>query len=126
MAIVPEGFKYTDTHEWVFLGDDGTALIGITDYSQESLGDIFFIELPLDGTVLKKGDTFGVIEGVNADTPLYAPLSGIVLEVNPDISANPELINNDPYQLGWMIRLELTNLNEVNQLLNPAAYKKLC
>ena len=126
MAIIPDDFKYSDTHEWIFLGDDGTALIGITDFAQDSLGDITFIELPLDGTVLKKGNIFGVIEGVNADLFLHAPLSGIVLEVNPDIDANPELINEDPYQLGWIIRLELTNSHEVAQLLNPGAYKKLC
>lgn len=126
MAIIPDDFKYADTHEWVFLGEDGTALIGITDYAQDSLGDITFIELPLDGTVLKKGDIFGIIAGVNADFPLHAVLSGVVLEVNPDIDSNPELINDDPYYLGWIIRLELTNSNEVPQLLNPESYKKLC
>ena len=126
MSNVPEDFKYSDTHQWIFLGDDGTALIGITDHAQANLGDILFLELPLDDTILKKGQPFGMIESVDEVLDLFAPLSGKVLEVNPDLDANPELINDDPYQLGWVIRLELTNPNEVAQLLNARDYKKLC
>lgn len=126
MADIPQDFKYSKTHEWIFIGDDDTVLIGITDFAQESLGDIIFLELPLDDTEFKKGQTWGLIESAQGTLTLSAPLSGIVLEVNPDIETNPELLNEDPYQLGWLIRLELTHPEELNQLLTPSEYQELC
>ncbi|PWU07359.1 MAG: glycine cleavage system protein H [Verrucomicrobia bacterium] len=125
MANVPLDFKYSPNHEWIFIGDDETVLIGITDYAQESLGDILFLELPLDDTEFKKGETWGVIESVNGMLNLSAPLSGIVLEVNPDIESNPELLNEDPYQTGWLIHLQLTNPQELDKLMAPQEYEKL-
>lgn len=126
MSKLPGDLKYTESHEWVYLSEDGIATIGITDHGQESLGDITFIEMPLDGSVFKKGDTFGVIESATASSDLSSPLSGTVLEVNPDIDSNPEFINDSPYELGWLIRLELTNPKEINELLNAEAYQKFC
>jgi len=123
---VPQDLKYSENHEWIFIGDDDTVLIGVTDFAQESLGSVTFIELPWDEAEFKKGDTWGVIESANGMLNLSAPLSGIVLEVNPDIESNPEILNDDPYQLGWLIHLQLTNPEELNRLLTPQAYQKLC
>lgn len=125
MTNIPEDLKYSENHEWIFVGDDDTVLIGITDFAQESLGSIIFIDLPLDDAQFKKGDTWGMIESVNGMLNLSAPLSGTVLEVNPDIEGNPEILNEDPYQVGWLIHLELSNPKELKQLLTPQAYKKL-
>lgn len=126
MTELPGDLKFTESHEWVYLSEDGIATVGITDYAQESLGDITFVEMPLDGTTFTKGETFGVIESVKAASDLFAPLSGVVLEVNPDIDSNPELINNSPYEQGWLIRIEPTNPKELKDLLSPEAYRKLC
>lgn len=126
MLSVPEHFKYSKTHEWVFIGDDETVLIGITDFAQDRLGDILFLELPLDDVEFKKGETWGTIESAAGTLTLSAPLSGIVLEVNPDIESNPELLNEDPYQIGWLIRLELKHPEELNELLTPDEYTKFC
>lgn len=126
MSTVPGNLKYTKSHEWVYLSEDGIATIGITDHAQSSLGDITFVEMPLDDTFFTKGQVFGVIESVKAASDLYSPLSGIVMEVNPDIDSNPELINNSPYQQGWLIRLQLTNPKELNDLLEADTYRKLC
>lgn len=126
MSKLPGDLKYTESHEWVYLAEDGIATIGITDYVQERLGDIFFIEMPLDGTVFIKGQIFGVIESIEAAFDLHIPLSGTVVEVNPDINSNPELINDSPYELGWLIRLELSNPKELHDLLDSGAYEKLC
>lgn len=126
MSTLPSDLKYTASHEWVYLSEDGIATIGITDHAQESLGDITFVELPLDGTLFNKGETFGVIESVKAASDLYAPLSGTILEVNPDIDSNPDLINSSPYEQGWLVRLQLVNEKELNDLLDADAYRKLC
>jgi glycine cleavage system H protein len=126
MSKLPGDLKYTESHEWVYLSEDGIATVGITDHAQESLGDITFVELPLDGAVFAKGESFGVIESVKAASDLYAPLSGTILEVNPDIDSNPELINDSPYELGWLIRLEIANPKELKDLLDAKAYQKLC
>lgn len=126
MTILPNDLKYSPSHEWVFLDEDGIATIGITDHAQESLGDITFAELPLSGDNLIKGKPFGVLESVKAASDLYAPLSGTIIEVNPDIDANPELINNSPYEQGWLIRIELSNKKELDSLLDADPYRKLC
>lgn len=125
MSKLPGDLKYTESHEWVYLSEDGIATIGITDYAQENLGDVIFVEMPLDGAVFIKGQTFGVVESVEAASELHCPLSGTVVEVNPDIDGNPELINDSPYELGWLIRLELTNPKELHDLLDAQAYENL-
>ena len=114
-------YRFTATHEWVLL-EDGHATIGITDNAQSQLGDVIFVELPAAGTVVKAGEKFGAIESVKAASDLYAPVSGTVSEVNQTLSAQPELVNREPYAGGWMIRLEGVAEGGV-ELLDEAAYE---
>ena len=122
MSQVPEALFYTKDHEWIQLHEDSTATVGITDYAQESLGDITFVEFPLPGESLKRGDTFGVVESVKAASDLYMPLDAEVLEVNDEVDAEPELLNSDPYQKGWLLKIRLTDPSQVVALLNADAY----
>ncbi len=121
---VPENLKYTKDHEWAKIDGD-VATVGITDYAQGELGDVVFVELPEVGTKLNAGDTFGTIEAVKAVADLYAPLSGEVVEVNPKLDSAPESVNQDPYGEGWMIKIKMSNPNEVNDLLTAEQYKEL-
>jgi glycine cleavage system H protein len=126
MAIpTPADCRFTKEHEWVRLAEDGTAIFGITDYAQDSLGDVVFVELPAPGTQVKQGETFGVVESVKAASDLYAPLSGEVIERNEALEQSPELINRDPYGAGWMIKVRPADLSELSQLLDAAAYDQL-
>ena len=119
----PTGLRYSQEHEWV--GVDGDiATIGITDYAQEQLGDVVSVELPAVGKVLNKDDTFGVVESVKAVSDIYAPVSGTVTETNADLPNAPELVNADPYGKAWMIRVRLSNPQEVNEMMDAAAYQK--
>ena len=122
MSQVPEALRYTKDHEWIQLHEDNTAIVGITDYAQESLGDITFVEFPLAGESLKRGDTFGVVESVKAASDLYMPLDAEVLEVNDEVDAEPELLNSDPYQKGWLLKIRLTDPSQVVALLKADAY----
>ena len=122
MSLVPEALLYTKDHEWIQLHQDGTATVGITDYAQESLGDITFVEFPLAGESFNTGDTFGVVESVKAASDLYMPLDAEVLEVNDEVDAEPELLNSDPYQKGWLLRIRLTDPSQVVALLKADAY----
>ena len=122
MSQVPEALFYTKDHEWIQLHEDSTATVGITDYAQESLGDITFVEFPLPGESLKRGDTFGVVESVKAASDLYIPLDAEVLEVNDEVDAEPELLNSDPYQKGWLLKIRLTDPSQVVALLKADAY----
>jgi glycine cleavage system H protein len=120
----PENLKYTKDHEWIRVdGDTGT--VGITDYAQGELGDVVFVELPAVGKTLKAHDTFGTIEAVKAVSDLYSPVSGSVVEINTALEKTPELVNKDPYNAGWMIKIKISNPAELNDLLDAAAYKKL-
>lgn len=125
MSKVPENLKYTADHEWVLLESDSVAIVGITDYAQESLGDITFVELPSEGTSLNKGDTFGVVESVKAASDLYSPLSGEVIENNPQLDDNPESVNTDPFGEAWMIKIKISDPSEIDDLLSPEDYQKL-
>jgi len=125
MSNIPSELKYAKSHEWLKSGADGTALVGITDYAQNSLGDITFVQLPKVGAVLKAGETFGVVESVKAASDVYAPLAGTVLEVNKALDANPEKVNCSPYADGWMLKLKLANPAEVSALLSPEDYGKV-
>jgi len=118
---VPKGYLFTKEHEWVQL-DDHIATIGITDFAQEALGDITFAQLPKEGQGILKDDPFGVVESVKAVSDLYAPVSGRVVEVNEPLLKAPELINEDPYNDGWMIKVELKDLSEIDELLTPEQY----
>ena len=122
MSQVPEALLYTKEHEWIQLHDDSTATVGITDYAQENLGDITFVEFPLAGESLKRGDTFGVVESVKAASDLYMPLDAEVLEVNDEVDAEPELLNSDPYQKGWLLKIRLIDPSQVVALLKADAY----
>ena len=122
MSQVPEALLYTKDHEWIHLHHDGTATVGITDYAQESLGDITFVEFPSAGESFNTGDTFGVVESVKAASDLYMPLNAEVLEVNVEVDAEPELLNSDPYQKGWLLKIRLTDASQVEALLKADAY----
>lgn len=124
MSNIPAELKYAKSHEWLKVAADGTALVGITDYAQNSLGDITFIQLPKPGTALKAGETFGVVESVKAASDVYAPVAGTVLEVNKALETNPEKVNNSPYTDGWMLRLKLDNPAEASALLTADDYAK--
>jgi len=119
----PEDLKYTKEHEWVLI-EAGTATVGITDYAQDQLGDIVFVELPAVGDKVSKEDAFGVVESVKAVSDIYAPLSGKVLEVNDDLPDNPEMLNEDPYGDGWIIKIELTDPEEIEDLMTSVEYEQ--
>ena len=122
MSQVPGALLYTKDHEWIQLHKDNTATVGITDYAQESLGDITFVEFPSAGESFNRGDTFGVVESVKAASDLYMPLDAEVLEVNEDVDSEPELLNSDPYQQGWLLKIRLTDASQVEALLKADTY----
>jgi glycine cleavage system H protein len=120
----PSNVKYTSEHEWIrFEGD--VAYVGITDYAQDQLGDIVFVDIPTVGETLAKGDTFGTIEVVKTISDLFIPVGGEVLEQNEALADNPELVNNDPYGEGWIVKLKPADPAEADALLDAEAYKAL-
>ena len=124
MSDIPQDLLYTEDHEYLKpAGEPGVVYIGITDYAQGELGDIVFVELPKVGATFKKHDVVGTIEAVKAVSELYAPVSGEVLEINPRLDAEPAVVNNKPYDDGWMIKLRMTNESERAGLLDAATYK---
>ena len=123
MEII-ENFKYTEEHEWIDINNDlGT--IGITSFAQSELGDIVFVELPNIGDSFSKNDVFGTIEAVKTVADLYIPVSGKIIEINEALESNPELINSNPYDEGWIIKIELSTPEEVDNLLNSKKYQEL-
>jgi glycine cleavage system H protein len=119
----PQDLKYTREHEWA--RKKGTQLvIGITDFAQDQLGDVVFVELPEVGDQVKKGESFGVVESTKAVSELFSPVTGKVVEVNDPLSDAPETINEDPYEEGWMIQVELSDPGELGELLDAAGYQK--
>jgi glycine cleavage system H protein len=121
---IPVELRYTSDHEWIKLNGK-SGIVGITDYAQEELGDIVFIEIETVGEQLEKGQTFGTIEAVKTVSDLFMPASGEILEFNSNLEATPELVNKDPYGEGWVIKIRLTNNAELNELLTPAKYKEI-
>ncbi|MCY3986780.1 MAG: glycine cleavage system protein GcvH [Candidatus Dadabacteria bacterium] len=123
---VPRDLKYTDEHEWIRFEED-RAVIGITDYAQEALGEIVFVELPVEGDDLFQGDSFGGAESTKAVSELFAPISGEIAEVNDLLVDSPELVNADPYGDGWIIKIHIDELleSEVEKLLDPSDYEEL-
>jgi len=119
----PDDLMYTEEHEWVFVEDD-IATIGITDFAQSQLGDVVFVELPEVGDELESGKTFGVVESVKAASDIYAPVTGVVVEVNDDLPAEPETINNSPYEDGWLIRIKMTDPSELEDLMDSDDYQE--
>jgi glycine cleavage system H protein len=120
----PEQLKYTKDHEWVRI-DGNVGTIGITEYAQGELGDIVFVELPSVGKGVESGQTFGTVEAVKAVSDLYSPVTGTVKDINKEIQDSPELVNKEPYERGWMIKVTLSNPDELKNLLDVEAYKKL-
>ena len=118
---VPSDLKYTESHEWIrFEGETG--VVGITDFAQDSLGDIVFLELPKAGTSFQQGETIGVVESVKTVSDILSPVSGMITEVNSDLEAKPETVNKDPYGAGWLFKIKLANSGEISSLLNAADY----
>ena len=119
-----ENLSYTKDHEWIKI-DGNTALVGITDFAQSELGDIVFIEVETIGEDLNKNEVFGTVEAVKTVSDLFIPVSGKVLEFNSALEDNPELVNESPYEEGWIVRMEISNLYEISDLLDSKAYKSL-
>ncbi|HET9570250.1 MAG TPA: glycine cleavage system protein GcvH [Bacteroidales bacterium] len=121
---VPANLLFTKDHEWIKI-EGSEALIGITDYAQSELGEIVYVELPKTGDSVAMEGTFGTVEAVKAVSDLFMPVSGEVIEINPVLEDKPELINEDPYGEGWMIRIKVNNVAELSHLLTPEAYTQL-
>ena len=121
----PDDLKYTKNHEWVRKHDDGTAIVGITDFAQNELGDIVYVEVESEGETFELDGVFGSIEAVKTVSDLYCPMSGEVLEVNPELDGNPELVNEDPYVEGWIIKLKLSAPEEWDELLTAEGYQAI-
>jgi glycine cleavage system H protein len=125
----PSNLKYTKDHEWVLDNGDGTALVGITDFAQSELGDLVYIEIDTVGDTLSKEDVFGTVEAVKTTSELYMPISGEVLEFNPELDEsqndNPAIVNSDPYGLGWIIKIKMSDTSELDELMSADEYEAL-
>ena len=120
----PTNIKCTNEREWIRLEGE-EAYVGITDYAQDQLGDIVFVDIPTEGETLEKGETFGTIEVVKTVSDLFLPIGGEILEVNPELEEHPELVNQGPYGKGWLVRIKPTDASELDELLDAEAYKQL-
>ena len=120
----PEQLKYTNEHEWIRL-DGEFAYVGTTDYAQEQLGDIVFVDIPSVGDTLAQGEVFGTIEVVKTISDLFLPVSGEIVEMNGSLEDNPELVNSEPYDKGWIIKIKPSDLSEFDSLLDASAYRNL-
>lgn len=119
---VPEDLKYTKEHEWIKI-ENGTAIVGITDYAQGELGDIVYVEIETEGQELEQNEVFGTVEAVKTVSDLYMPVSGTVEAFNSKLEDSPELVNSSPYEEGWMVKIKLSNPSEVDNLLDAESYK---
>ena len=122
MIDTPKNLKFTETHEWIDSTDDDI-IIGITNHAQALLGDMVFVELPQVGDEIHAGDELGVLESVKAASDFYAPISGVVTEVNQQVNENPALVNGDPYGAGWLVKMRANNIEDLNTLLDDEAYQ---
>lgn len=121
---IPEGLRYSREHEWVLVEDDGRATIGITYYAQEQLGDIVFVELPEPDAHVTKDEPFGVVESVKAVSDVFAPVSGTVTDVNMELPNSPETLNEDPYGDAWLVQVEMSDPEEVDDLMSAGEYER--
>ena len=119
---LPQDLKYSEDHEWIKV-EGNTVTIGITDFAQSELGDIVFVELPEEGDDISKGDSFGSVESVKTVSELYAPVSGSIVAVNEELDDSPELVNENPYEGAWMLKVELSDESELDNLLDAAGYQ---
>jgi glycine cleavage system H protein len=124
VSNIPENLLYSKDHEWVLVNGN-TVKVGITDYAQDSLGDVVFVELAQEGDSIVKGDVFGTVESVKAASDIFAPISGKVVNVNQELFDRPELVNESPYQEAWMIEVEIEDKMELEELLEPEQYEEL-
>jgi glycine cleavage system H protein len=122
---IPEELLYTKDHEWVRLAGDASATVGITDFAQGELGDIVYIEIETKGETKGKEEVFGSVEAVKTVSDLFMPLSGEIVDVNDKLEKSPELVNSDPYGDGWMVKINLSDISEKDQLLTAERYKEL-
>ena len=120
---ISEDLRYTEDHEWA-MADEDLCTVGITDHAQEELGDIVFVELPAVGTRVEAGKAFGVVESVKAVSDVYAPVSGVVEEINEELPDNPEKINTSPYDDGWMIKIRADNIAQLDDLMDAEEYEE--
>lgn len=125
MSKIPEQLKYTKDSEWIRMDDNSIGVCGITDHAQEMLTDIVFVELPEAGVEVKQGEQVGLVESVKAVSNIYTPVSGRIVEVNKKLEDAPESINSDPYGDGWVFRIEVKNLGELDNLLSPEQYRNI-
>jgi len=121
----PEDLKYTSEHEWVRDNGDGTVTVGITEFAQSELGDIVFVELNDEGDELEQNETFGTVEAVKTVSDLYAPVTGKITELNEELEDHPEIVNEDPFGKGWMIKMTLEDTSQLEGLMDAEAYKKI-
>lgn len=122
---LPSDLKYTQEHEWVRDNGDGTITVGITDFAQSELGDIVFVELEPVGFECEKDDVFGTVEAVKTVSELFAPVSGKLVEVNAELEDDPELVNTEPYKGGWMVKMKVSDPEELNSLLSAGDYQEV-
>ncbi|MFZ1624513.1 MAG: glycine cleavage system protein GcvH [Gammaproteobacteria bacterium] len=125
MTQIPQQLKYTDDHEWVRAEADGSIVMGVTDHAQHQLGELVYVELPDAGRTVARGDAMAVVESTKAASDVYAPLAGVVVQGNPALASQPELVNTDPYGEGWLLRLRPSDATDLAALLDSAAYTKL-
>ena len=121
---IPQDLKYTEEHEWLSVNGD-IATVGITDYAQEQLGDVVYVDLPSPGTAVTQFGKLGEIESVKAVSDIYSPLTGEIVEINAALANQPEVVNTDPYKTGWLVKVKIANGDEIEGLLSPEAYTKL-
>jgi glycine cleavage system H protein len=121
---VPEELQYSSDHEWIRV-DGNRITLGVTDYAQDALGDVVFVDVPEAGKVVKVGDSFSEVESTKSVSDIYAPVSGTIVEVNGELADAPERLNDDPYGDGWICTIELSDTSELNKLLSAAAYRQL-
>ncbi|ROO31765.1 glycine cleavage system protein GcvH [Salinisphaera japonica] len=125
MSEIPKDLSYAKTHEWIANDGDGTVTIGITEYAQGSLGDLVFVELPEAGTKVSAGDAVAVVESVKAASDIYAPVNGEIVEINEDLDESPERVNEDPFGQGWLFKMAVNNADDLDGLLDAAAYGEI-
>ncbi|QIA06291.1 glycine cleavage system protein GcvH [Draconibacterium halophilum] len=121
---IPADLKYTQDHEWVRVEGD-VAVVGVTDFAQGELGDVVFVEIETEGETLDKGETFGTVEAVKTVSDLFMPVGGEVTEFNEDLADDPELVNKDPYEKGWMVKIKVADASELDSLMDADAYKAM-
>lgn len=125
MTDCPRDLHYTESHEWVRLESDDTVLMGITDHAQHQLGDLVFVELPDMHLTLDRGDEMAVVESVKTAADVYAPISGEIIEINPQLQTQPDLMNQDPYGAGWICRIKPDDLEEMDELMDAEQYQEM-